>query len=154
MIRRPPRSTRTDTLFPYTTLFRSVEVARGTVGCRHHCHPRIHEPRKKTRHDGGISHIVDHHFVEGEQARLICQIGYDRWNGIAVFRLPRLPQEVMHLYHELMKVNAALAAAIKAVEEQVHHLGLAQSYPAPHIAPPLTPGPKAQHFPKRATAGP
>src|SRR3546814_19827179 len=34
MIRRPPRSTRTDTLFPYTTLFRSLllgqlhEVAR------------------------------------------------------------------------------------------------------------------------------
>src|SRR3546814_11673670 len=27
MIRRPPRSTRTDTLFPYTTLFRSVEDA-------------------------------------------------------------------------------------------------------------------------------
>src|SRR3546814_16778899 len=27
MIRRPPRSTRTDTLFPYTTLFRSVEHA-------------------------------------------------------------------------------------------------------------------------------
>src|SRR3546814_5975803 len=25
MLRRPPRSTRTDTLFPYTTLFRSVE---------------------------------------------------------------------------------------------------------------------------------
>src|SRR3546814_6358702 len=27
MIRRPPRSTRTDTLFPYTTLFRSAKVA-------------------------------------------------------------------------------------------------------------------------------
>src|SRR3546814_7179221 len=27
MIRRPPRSTRTDTLFPYTTLFRSVQQA-------------------------------------------------------------------------------------------------------------------------------
>src|SRR3546814_3106034 len=26
MIRRPPRSTRTDTLFPYTTLFRSVSA--------------------------------------------------------------------------------------------------------------------------------
>src|SRR3546814_16667714 len=26
MIRRPPRSTRTDTLFPYTTLFRSLRV--------------------------------------------------------------------------------------------------------------------------------
>src|SRR3546814_12152050 len=30
MIRRPPRSTRTDTLFPYTTLFRSP-------GCSHNC---------------------------------------------------------------------------------------------------------------------
>src|SRR3546814_14783490 len=28
IIRRPPRSTRTDTLFPYTTLFRSVERRR------------------------------------------------------------------------------------------------------------------------------
>src|SRR3546814_5937132 len=28
MIRRPPRSTRTDTLFPYTTLFRSVDRDR------------------------------------------------------------------------------------------------------------------------------
>src|SRR3546814_12169171 len=28
MIRRPPRSTRTDTLFPYTTLFRSLECER------------------------------------------------------------------------------------------------------------------------------
>src|SRR3546814_4114332 len=28
MIRRPPRSTRTDTLFPYTTLFRSIDLRR------------------------------------------------------------------------------------------------------------------------------
>src|SRR3546814_12315647 len=32
MIRRPPRSTRTDTLFPYTTLFRSVFDV--TIACR------------------------------------------------------------------------------------------------------------------------
>src|SRR3546814_2699456 len=31
MIRRPPRSTRTDTLFPYTTLFRSNKPADGTL---------------------------------------------------------------------------------------------------------------------------
>src|SRR3546814_12860335 len=31
MIRRPPRSTRTDTLFPYTTLFRSGEIALGAA---------------------------------------------------------------------------------------------------------------------------
>src|SRR3546814_8304039 len=35
MIRRPPRSTRTDTLFPYTTLFRSV----GLLGCDLLFHP-------------------------------------------------------------------------------------------------------------------
>src|SRR3546814_2918984 len=30
MIRRPPRSTRTDTLFPYTTLFRSIASSTDT----------------------------------------------------------------------------------------------------------------------------
>src|SRR3546814_4552 len=37
MLRRPPRSTRTDTLFPYTTLFRSRvkrQVAEGRPGVR------------------------------------------------------------------------------------------------------------------------
>src|SRR3546814_11852164 len=42
MIRRPPRSTRPDTLFPYTTLFRSQRPQRLAVfeeappGCRRH----------------------------------------------------------------------------------------------------------------------
>src|SRR3546814_17127358 len=31
MLRRPPRSTRTDTLFPYTTLFRSPDVGFNIV---------------------------------------------------------------------------------------------------------------------------
>src|SRR3546814_11013486 len=34
MIRRPPRSTRTDTLFPYTTLFRSVRRSRRARAAR------------------------------------------------------------------------------------------------------------------------
>src|SRR3546814_16721919 len=43
MIRRPPRSTRTDTLFPYTTLFRSIpaEDPHGSggwlAGSDNHC---------------------------------------------------------------------------------------------------------------------
>src|SRR3546814_21018239 len=32
MIRRPPRSTRTDTLFPYTTLFRSIGAGHALEG--------------------------------------------------------------------------------------------------------------------------
>src|SRR3546814_9732213 len=35
MIRRPPRSTRTDTLFPYTTLFRSSDGPRRPYGPAH-----------------------------------------------------------------------------------------------------------------------
>src|SRR3546814_12298986 len=31
MIRRPPKSTRTDTLFPYTTLFRSAAMAAAGI---------------------------------------------------------------------------------------------------------------------------
>src|SRR3546814_3704335 len=41
MIRRPPRSTRTDTLFPYTTLFRSQRAllrSRGDGGAVGHAH--------------------------------------------------------------------------------------------------------------------
>src|SRR3546814_20182556 len=34
MIRRPPRSTRTDTLFPSTTLFRSRAMLKGLAGPR------------------------------------------------------------------------------------------------------------------------
>src|SRR3546814_12556686 len=37
MIRRPPRSTRPDTLFPYTTLFRSVAAGDDSAFCRPAC---------------------------------------------------------------------------------------------------------------------
>src|SRR3546814_3425920 len=47
MIRRPPRSTRTDTLFPYTTLFRSLLIAR----CGR-------------RHDGAAVECAAGHFTE------------------------------------------------------------------------------------------
>src|SRR3546814_4238498 len=47
MIRRPPRSTRTDTLFPYTTLFRS---ARGAGAVRRlHAQPAGQPPRHDLR---------------------------------------------------------------------------------------------------------
>src|SRR3546814_18054361 len=49
MIRRPPRSTRTDTLFPYTTLFRSPVTARGDPQRQEYPtpqHPRPHRAGK------------------------------------------------------------------------------------------------------------
>src|SRR3546814_11792636 len=49
MIRRPPRSTRTDTLFPYTTLFRSHPrlVGGDFPGPRHPDHRPRHQPVRR-----------------------------------------------------------------------------------------------------------
>src|SRR3546814_17210712 len=53
MIRRPPRSTRTDTLFPYTTLFRSV--ARRLVKSAWH-----RTPLQRLKTSIGGSHFMLH----------------------------------------------------------------------------------------------
>src|SRR3546814_11723374 len=63
MIRRPPRSTRTDTLFPYTTLFRSgspvgQDVA-GTAGERHDADDRSRERPEVGNRNGGDHHVLD-----------------------------------------------------------------------------------------------
>src|SRR3546814_15596780 len=55
MIRRPPRSTRTDTLFPYTTLFRSQQ------------RPGLPEPRQR---GPGRDEDQGHQGQVQEQARL------------------------------------------------------------------------------------
>src|SRR3546814_14148699 len=70
MIRRPPRSTRTDTLFPYTTLFRShetvqqVHIAGGVVPGNRVSHPdgrrhryRVGDAATGRRVDDGVEQI-------------------------------------------------------------------------------------------------
>src|SRR3546814_8676122 len=68
MIPRPPRSTRTDTLFPYTTLFRSLATERRVVD----------------RQDAGAAAgqtVAGLHAVEVEAAALVAargrQVGHD-----------------------------------------------------------------------------
>src|SRR3546814_4788802 len=69
MIRRPPRSTRTDTLFPYTTLFRSKlrPVHLGVFGQKIE---RIAEPltdrRQRLPRAPGVDHPT-HPVIEGAQ---------------------------------------------------------------------------------------
>src|SRR3546814_2521706 len=64
MIRRPPRSTRTDTLFPYTTLFRSLalRVGRGLerahAGGAHRHDPRSEEHTSELQSLMRISYAV------------------------------------------------------------------------------------------------
>src|SRR3546814_983631 len=59
MIRRPPRSTRTDTLFPYTTLFRSRparDAARGDGRLNY----RLRQSYKTSRHPGLVPRSEEH----------------------------------------------------------------------------------------------
>src|SRR3546814_10797887 len=60
MIRRPPRSTRTDTLFPYTTLFRSLLYLKTWY--------RIPEDPKKDPTDakGDDNPDIEHYYGYGE----------------------------------------------------------------------------------------
>src|SRR3546814_6171403 len=64
MIRRPPRSTRTDTLFPYTTLFRSERLLQvhqhdmQTARCELHLRPSRHldDLGRFHPHDVSVAH--------------------------------------------------------------------------------------------------
>src|SRR3546814_13202288 len=81
MIRRPPRSTRTDTLFPYTTLFRSPRLRGGDGGYRPKPAIRPHEreatgpsiQRHEPRHVAArqIAHIVERRAV-GQRVKGAC----------------------------------------------------------------------------------
>src|SRR3546814_13293594 len=85
MIRLPPRSTRTDTLFPYTTLFRSPDTVyqkrRGEQDCR-----RVKRKTHTFERGGGqtlqlpqVEHAVvrsiERALAMQLQARHICQVG-------------------------------------------------------------------------------
>src|SRR3546814_6354266 len=74
MIRRPPRSTRTDTLFPYTTLFRSTLQRQNASGTVKYNAPRdgadnqirIIGTGPRDQGAGGDDPQVDHHVVGRE----------------------------------------------------------------------------------------
>src|SRR3546814_6723634 len=71
MIRRPPRSTRTDTLFPYTTLFRSQN---GYTVCRDIGLPgidQLHDPRRLARLVDEFNLGVHSDDVVGNLARVV-----------------------------------------------------------------------------------
>src|SRR3546814_252948 len=97
MIRRPPRSTRTDTLFPYTTLFRSAAVTERL--CKHDF-VRVVEPQAAVLRRLGdaeqaqVAHLL-HHLVGRKGAgflpvidvriKLLGDEGLDRTVQLLVF---------------------------------------------------------------------
>src|SRR3546814_9631124 len=55
MIRRPPRSTRTDTLFPYTTLFRSLVASLALMPLSNHRASEIEPAPKQPDQDSALA---------------------------------------------------------------------------------------------------
>src|SRR3546814_13930787 len=75
MIRRPPRSTRTDTLFPYTTLFRSTGAGAVRHGHQAHHSRGVRDSERRRDHESDLR--ADQH-QSGE--RLLME--QDRGSGI------------------------------------------------------------------------
>src|SRR3546814_8681121 len=81
MIRRPPRSTRTDTLFPYTTLFRSDRFARipGKHKADHHARD---DPADRAPHpDAGelqrrVAHLAERSEEHTSELQSLMRISY------------------------------------------------------------------------------
>src|SRR3546814_6816362 len=128
MIRRPPRSTRTDTLFPYTTLVRSLQpvvirvehfLLRGEV--------LAHRAALRPRHAQHPFEVVAHHGGRGRHRRhllelveLALRLGLDRLGNARLGDLARdlldVVRRVVHLaelfldrLHLLVEVVLALA---------------------------------------------
>src|SRR3546814_8909723 len=83
MLRRPPRSTRTDTLFPYTTLFRSWRQSGGFEAL----HPLRQRPER----------TVERHILVDSVDRAGLRTA-DATVGIALAALQTTPNDVL-LYH-------------------------------------------------------
>src|SRR3546814_14866444 len=77
MIRRPPRSTRTDTLVPYTTLFRSDALVQGVVGDE--VPERIRRGRETAgNRDAEPGQLADHLAERGILAADLGQVGQSK----------------------------------------------------------------------------
>src|SRR3546814_13011843 len=134
MIRRPPRSTRTDTLFPYTTLFRSA--------CRQHDHHRSLRPEGHPRDNERTGLAVTPGTMQestqtrpapaGEQAvwrvngaRVSARRAWD--GGVVVYA---------DLYGDTLKLDAVMPAIFRRLQQ-----GHATPHPtgAPLATPPEVP---------------
>src|SRR3546814_16240323 len=65
MIRRPPRSTRTDTLFPYTTLFRSPDATRVNLDAVRALPVLLPEEHGEVRQQIPLSQVANIQLTEG-----------------------------------------------------------------------------------------
>src|SRR3546814_8835512 len=103
MIRRPPRSTRTDTLFPYTTLFRSQITAEFNADSVLELTPEL-VGATETRQSGIIGETVDLTLAHTGDVRP-SQVVYELTSHLVLTRY-RDPGEApkLHLFGQLKRV--------------------------------------------------
>src|SRR3546814_3544589 len=119
MIRRPPRSTRTDTLFPYTTLFRSINGGTEKVNfilpalpCTWHCPLNTAHERQSNREVSGAEIVVSAH-------GLVLLVSHGE--------RPRSEEHTSEL-QSLMRISYAvfcLKKKIKKIRPHIHQIGTA-----------------------------
>src|SRR3546814_385749 len=90
MIRRPPRSTRTDTLFPYTTLFRSIPLIIAAPGIG-----------QAGSHTGQLAETVDIYPTLAELAGLSAPQVPQPFDGLSMVPVLKNPEARIrnHAYH-------------------------------------------------------
>src|SRR3546814_8200207 len=111
MIRRPPRSTRTDTLFPYTTLFRSPAPCRAPLQ-KGDYRPQLltgmsRAPGRRARH---LQAVLEH---PDQLSRAPCRIA----SGNGGARRPRRSEEHTSELQSLMRISYA----VFCLKKKKHH---------------------------------
>src|SRR3546814_5033971 len=117
MLRRPPRSTRTYTLFPYTTLFRAVStICRCTAPFDHQLRERASRiaahPRKGPDYvvHGVLDLIVDHYFTViqgiGDQVLMMeRRLMSDSLDHADIERIFQFRRETVHFQHVVTRMT-------------------------------------------------
>src|SRR3546814_1404559 len=106
MVRRPPRSTRTDTLFPYTTLFRSLTSLRGAI-----LPVFTHESRSQ-------DHDAESEAVENESAEPVAIPRALKWDTEKRLAVDRSEEHTSEL-QSLMRISYAVYCLKK--KKQIHN---------------------------------
>src|SRR3546814_9490838 len=119
MSRRPPRSTRTDTLFPYTTLFRSAHALSGTDS-----RGGTRRAGRRRRQPAALSHAL--------QAAAERRRPRQSRRG-ALRRLPGRSEEHTSELQSLMRISYAVFCLKKKKKTRLNNLSIIILQPIPPI---------------------
>src|SRR3546814_1750530 len=111
MTRRPPRSTRTDTLFPYTTLFRSRGARRGG---------RLGAARQRRRLARARDHAVPQTDAEAARRVLALAARADRARLVLRRHAARSEEHTSEL-QSLMRISYAVFCLKKKKNKHLNH---------------------------------